>query len=121
MVKWLTKFFSKPQSILNDGGLFATRSKFIDAYIKTDEPWAVFEVLGFEDNGQIKVEFNWNAAFIERLDVLGFTAETESDTVQLFFYASQMKPTSLLDGDGDESVQLDDLPQLSDNVNRLVR
>jgi hypothetical protein len=41
--------------------------------------------------------------------------------VQLFFYASQMKPTSLLDGDGDESVQLDDLPQLSDNVNRLVR
>jgi len=85
-----------------------------DLYIKHKQklntPWAMFEVVGFESDGKIKVQFNWNAAFIKKLDLLGFTAETEEDTVQLFFYTSQMKPTSL--GGEDEQVQPTDLPTL---------
>lgn len=81
-------------------------------------PWAMFEVDGFEDDGRIKVQFNWNAAFIRRLDQLGFTAETEQDTVQLFFYASQMRPMALHGGDA--PAPLEDLPTLSPNVNRVV-
>jgi hypothetical protein len=58
-------------------------------------PWASFEVVGFDDGGQIRVEFDWNDAFINKIKALGFQAETDEDCVQLFFYASSMKPTSL--------------------------
>ena len=121
MVSWFKKLFGKKASgFMNDNGLFDKRTEFIQGHTSLETPWAMFEVVGFEDNGQINVEFNWNSAFIEHLDTLGFTAETEEDTVQLFFYASQMKPTSLQET-GDDSVQLDDLPQLADKVNRVVK
>ena len=62
---------------------------------RSKEPWASFEVTGFDEHGQIKVEFDWNKAFIDKVRTLGFQAETEEDTVQLFFYASSMRPTQL--------------------------
>ncbi len=121
MVSWFKKLFSKkPEGFMDDDGLFDKRTQFIEAHTKLQEPWAMFEVAGFEDDGQIKVEFNWNDAFIRHIDNLGFTAENEQDSVQLFFYASQMQPTSLQET-GDDSVQLDDLPQLADKVNRFVQ
>ena len=101
--------------------VFAERHAYIAEQEALSTPWAMFEVTGFEGDGQVKVEFNWNKAFIEAVDRLGFTAETEEDTVQLFFYASQMKPMSLELAGGDESVQSEDLPQLSENSNRVAR
>lgn len=85
---------------------------------ESETPWAMFEIIGFEPNGQIKVRFNWNDAFIEHINGLGFHAETPEDSVQLFFYASQMKPTEL--SGGDEAVQADETPQLSAPTNRMV-
>lgn len=76
----------------------------------------MFEVIGFEDDGRIKVEFNWNDPFIKHLNSMGFQAETEEDTVQLFFYASQMRPTEL--SGGDDPVQSDSHPTLSGQMNR---
>lgn len=58
-------------------------------------PWASFEVLGFEDDGRIKVTCSWNKAFINKIYELGFRAETEEDSVQLFFYTAQARPTEL--------------------------
>jgi hypothetical protein len=98
--------------------LIGIRNTFIAAQELTKTPWAMFEVIGFEDDGKIKVEFNWNDAFIKRLESLGFVAETPEDSVQLFFYTAQMRPTSL---DGDTAVQSDDLPTLSSPVNRIVK
>lgn len=98
-----------------------TRDQFIEEHEISDKPWAMFEVNGFEKNGQIKVEFNWNQAFIDTLNELGFTAETQEDTVQLFFYTAQMKPTALTMDGGDETVQSADLPTMSPNANRMVR
>jgi UDP-N-acetylglucosamine enolpyruvyl transferase len=95
------------------------RDAFIAAQEAITSPWACFEVVGFEE-GRVKVEFNWNQAFIDELDKLGFTAETQEDTVQLFFYASQMKPTSV-ETSGDPSVQSSDLPNLSANTNQVRR
>lgn len=126
MVNFLKRLFggakelSTPQTF-EEPEVFAERHKFIEDQQALSTPWAMFEVVGFADDGQIKVEFNWNKAFIKKLDELGFTAETEEDTVQLFFYASQMQPTSLEAAGGDESVQSEDLPQLSERVNRVVR
>lgn len=114
----LTKFFSHKNT--QDAGLLGHREKF---FVEKDEdpiPWAIFEIVNFDGDGKVKVEFNWNSAFIKRLDELGFTAETEEDTVQLFFYTSQMQPTDLNE-DGDKSVHLEDLPALSQNVNRVAR
>jgi hypothetical protein len=117
MVKWLKSLFgSKPAEV----EVFAERHKFVEEQQALSTPWAMFEVTGFEDDGRVKVEFNWNKPFINVMDQLGFTAETEEDTVQLFFYASQMKPTSLELAGGDETVQSEDLPQLSANTNRMV-
>lgn len=90
-----------------------------EAYIAEQEaigtPWATFEVTGFENDGRVKVEFNWNDAFITKLNDLGFQAETEEDSVQLFFYAAQLRPTEL--SEGDASVQSDSHPSLSANQN----
>lgn len=98
--------------------LIGIRNTFIAAQELTGTPWAMFEVVGFEADGRIKVEFNWNPAFIKHLDDLGFVAETPEDSVQLFFYTAQMRPTNL---DGDQAVQSEDLPTLSSPVNRIVK
>lgn len=118
MVSLLKKF--KNLFVKEELSLASNRQKFIDEQSVLDTPWAMFEVNGFENDGQIKVEFTWNDAFIYKLNLLGFTAETEEDTVQLFFYASQMKPTAISDIDGDETIQSEDLPQLSSNANRIA-
>lgn len=105
-------------------GLMSERHKFIEDQQALSIPWAMFEIVGFEDDGRIKVEFNWNSAFIKHLDELGFTAETEEDTVQLFFYTSQMKPTTLssaFEDDQDDLPVNEDLPTLSDTNNRVMR
>lgn len=119
MVNFFKKFFGKAK-VEDQPDVFAERHKFIEEQEALSTPWAMFEVVGFQNDGQIKVEFNWNRAFIKKLDELGFTAETEEDTVQLFFYASQMRPTHLELAGGDESVQSEDLPQLGNRVNRVA-
>lgn len=68
------------------------------------EPWASFEVTGFEDDGRIKVQTNWNDAFIQQIHALGFKAETEEDSVQLFFYTAQARPTEFDGGEEDPAV-----------------
>jgi hypothetical protein len=108
VVSWIRKLF---------GFRKTERESYITEMEDTEEPWAVFEVMGFADDGRIKVSFNWNPAFVSKIHELGFQAETEEDSVQLFFYASQMKPTELTGGD--DAVQSDTHPQLTDQQNRL--
>ena len=112
MVSFLKKLFKRDY-----------RAAYLKQQTEIDTPWSTFEVVGFDELGQIKVEFNWNEAFIDELDRLGFTAETPEDTVQLFFYASQMKPMDLAGNtdDGDQTVQSSQHPGLSPNTNRLAR
>lgn len=98
-------------------GVKTERESYINEQEAIEEPWAVFEVMGFEADGRIKVSFNWNQAFITKIYSLGFQAETEEDSVQLFFYASQMKPTEL--ASGDSGVGTDAHPQLSGQQNML--
>lgn len=98
-----------------------TREAYLAAQEASPTPWASFEINGFEKGGQIKVQFSWNQPFIEELNKLGFTAETQEDTVQLFFYASQMKPTELIGQSGDPSVQSEDLPNLAGRVNQMAQ
>ena len=82
------------------------------------EPWASFEVTGFEDDGRIKVNTNWNDAFITKIYELGFKAETEEDSVQLFFYTAQARPTEFDGIDSEEAVSLDH-PNLSSDTHSL--
>lgn len=71
------------------------QEKYLEFREQSVEPWASFEVVGFGENGQIKVEFAWNDSFITKLRGMGYDAETEDEIVQLFFYMSQMRPVSL--------------------------
>jgi hypothetical protein len=116
-MKWLKKLFGT-RELTDAEQLLSTRDAFMASQEGTETPWAMFEVMGFEANGQIRVEFNWNDAFIKRINELGFQAETAEDAVQLFFYASQMKPTEL--SGGDDAVQADQTPHLSAPANRIV-
>lgn len=118
MVNWFKRLFggAKPPSEAEQ--LLSARDNFMALQESTETPWAMFEIADFKDDGQIKVEFNWNQAFIKRINALGFQAETEEDSVQLFFYTSQMKPTSL--SGGDDAVQADGTPNLSSPANRMV-
>jgi len=84
-------------------------------------PWASFEIDDFESGERIKVKFNWNTAFINRIKELGFQAETDEDTVQLFFYTASMRPTELA-GTGDpqdDAVQSESHPSLSTIQNEI--
>lgn len=111
MVSWLKRLFSK-ETIKSSG-----RESYIAEQESIGTPWATFEIRDFEEDGRIKVEFNWNSAFIQKIKELGFQAETEQDSVQLFFYTSQMKPTEF--SDGDDPVQSSEHPQLSSQQNIL--
>ena len=107
---------------LVDDEVFTERHKYIEEQQVLSLPWAMFEVVGFEDDGQIKVEFNWNKPFIRHINDLGFVAETEEDSVQLFFFASQMKPLALsMVEDSEDRPVNEDLPLLSEPVNRIVQ
>lgn len=66
----------------------------VSAFDGIDEPRASFTVTDFADD-RIRVEFDWNRAFINKVHELGFVGETEEDTVQMFFYASSMRPTGI--------------------------
>jgi hypothetical protein len=98
-----------------------SRQLYLKSQEKSKEPWSCFEVVGFENDGRIKVEFNWNKPFIEAINKMGFQAETEEDTVQLFFYASQMKPTDVSFAEEDEQAKSAAHPNLMNDINRMVK
>lgn len=98
------KWFSKRSA--------STREAFILENEASTEPWAIFEIAGIESDGRIKVQFNWNDAFISAINAMGFEAETEDDAVQLFFYTSQMRPTTL--SESLDEADRADLPTLSE-------
>ena len=109
MVNWFKNLFKrKPKSDR-------------DAYLREQEnittPWATFEIGGFGDDGQVKVMFHWNDAFIAKIHELGFQAEAEQDSVQLFFHTAGLRPTEL--SGGDDPVQPDSHPQVSDRQNQF--
>ena len=106
MVSWGKKLLSREDKP-------TARQVYFEEQEAVDTPWATFEITGFDENG-IKVEFNWNAAFIAKIRELGFDAETEEDCVQLFFYTSQMRPAMLA---GDDPVQSTEHPTLSGQQN----
>lgn len=94
-------------------------SKIIDAIdTRSKNPRATFAIDGFDEDGRIKVTFNWNAAFIKKIRSMGFDAETDEDCVQLFYYTSQMRPSGL---GGDDPVQPTAHPGLSDRPNTIIR
>lgn len=82
------------------------------------EPWASFEIMGFEDDGRIKVVTGWNKAFITKIHALGFQAETEEDSVQLFFYTAQARPTEF-DGAEDDPATSTGHPNLMSDTHQL--
>ena len=108
-MKWFKKLLGQDEVVER-----TAREAYFEEQEAIDTPWANFEVTGFDENG-IRVEFNWNDAFIAKIRSLGFEAETEEDCVQLFFYASQMRPAQL--ASGDEPVQSEAHPTLSGQQN----
>jgi hypothetical protein len=118
VVSWFKNLFSGDREPTEAELLLSARDNFMASQEASDAPWALFEIRDFPADGQIKVEFNWNDAFIKRINALGFQGETAEDAVQLFFYTSQMRPESL--AGGDEVVQADGTPNLSSPTNRMV-
>ncbi len=86
--------------------------------MKSGEPWAMLEVEKFEEDGRIKMSFDFNDAFVAKIKALGFDAETDEDCVQLFFVASALRPAET---SGDAPVQSDAHPTLSSQQNVLVQ
>jgi hypothetical protein len=93
--------------------------KVLAAREASPKAWASFEIDGFEPDGRVAIKMKWNPAFITHLKSLGFEAETEEDTVQLFFYASSMRPTHLASDPQDDAVQSAAHPGLSTIVNEI--
>lgn len=105
----------KARETAEAAALLTVRDQFIAAQEDVDAPWAMFEIADFPEDGQVKVEFNWNEAFIKRINALGFQAENEQDSVQLFFYTASMKPSEL-----DEAVA-EGTPNLGSPLNRVMQ
>jgi ribosome biogenesis protein Tsr3 len=106
MLNWLKKFFGISSESFDDFEQARTSDERVN-YLSSQEaaayPWATFEIVGFEEDGRVKVEFHWNQEFIKKINELGFQAETEDDTVQLFFYAAKLKPASMFFEDPEEA------------------
>lgn len=83
-------------------------------------PWASFSVTGFESDGRVKIEMDWNDEFITKAKALGFEAETDQDIVQLFFYTSQMRPAYMGEDPESDPISPAAHPNLS-NENHSLR
>jgi uncharacterized coiled-coil DUF342 family protein len=81
---------------LKNQGAEDIRSQYDAVMEETTSPWAIFEVLGFEEQG-VKINFNWNRSFISEINKLGFTGEDDEETVQQFFAVMKMLPSSMVD------------------------
>lgn len=90
--------------------LFASKPK------ERTDPWACLEISDI-DKGMIKVSFDFNPAFVDKIRSMGFHAETAEDCVQLFFATAVLRPTELQGGD--PAVQSDAHPELSSPQNVL--
>lgn len=77
----------------------------------------MLEVEEFEPDGRIKLSFDFNSAFVEKIKSLGFQAETDEEAVQLFFLVSALRPASSF---GDEAVQPEAHPRLSSPQNAVI-
>lgn len=95
------------------------RGWFSSLMRKQEKPWATLEIESFELDGRIKLAFDFNAPFIEKIKGMGFQAETDEDTVQLFFLTAALRPMALVGGD--ETVQSAEHPSLSAPQNTLVQ
>jgi hypothetical protein len=115
----LSKLFGSKKVGTENTSSQEIRNVFMMAQEALKTPWAMFEIAGFEEDGKIRVEFNWNAAFIKQINELGFHAESEEDAVQLFFFASQMQPHNNQES---QPVQSEATPFLSENSsNKIIR
>lgn len=72
------------------------RKKYDMLMENSTDPWAIFEVMGFDENG-VKINFNWNPKFIAEIHKMGFVAEDDQESVQQFFALMKMLPASYLD------------------------
>lgn len=95
------------------------RSWFSRVMRKQEAPWATLEIESFEPDGRIKLAFDFNQPFIDKVTSMGFQAETAEDTVQLFFLTAALRPMALVGGD--EAVQPAEHPSLSSPQNMLVQ
>lgn len=94
------------------------RKLFSRVHQKIAEPWACLEVMDFEADGRVKMQFDFNPAFVKKINELGFQAETPEDSVQLFFLASALRPLGM---EGNDMVQPDEAPNLSSPQNILMK
>ena len=117
MVKWFRALAAR--LIDSEASAKKARANFVRNQELLPSPWASFEVNGFEDDGRVKVDFTWNQAFVKKIKALGFEAETDQDCVQLFFFASSLRPTTMADSASDDPVQSTAHPQLSEIHNEL--
>lgn len=115
-MKWLQKL---AKMLLVEQPKVDHETLYLASKEKSSEPWACFEIAGFEAGGRVKVKFNWNQEFIKRIKALGFDAETDEDTVQLFFYTSSLRPSHLSADIEDDMVQPSAHPQLSQVSNEI--
>lgn len=72
------------------------REKYDEIMDADIAPWSIFEVLGFDDQG-VKVNFNWNRAFIMEINKMGFVGDTDEECVEKFFALMKMLPTGFFD------------------------
>lgn len=75
--------------------------KFIKKFFKKTEPkpagpWAMLEVAEFEESGRIKLRFDFNDEFVKKIHSMGFHAETDEDSVMLFFTTGVLSPQGLV-------------------------
>lgn len=72
------------------------RKKYDALMENSTEPWAIFEVMGFDEKG-VKINFNWNPKFVSEIHKMGFVEEDDQESVQQFFALMKMLPASYLD------------------------
>ncbi len=85
---------------------------------RSKQPWARFDTAGVED-GAVRYDMTWNAAFLDNLRNAGFTGHNEQEVVENFFLGSMIIPR--MDGLSDDAVSEDSLaaPVMTSETHRF--
>ena len=81
--------------------------RFVHRHIFRKKPWFRVVATSEADDPSVAMEFDWNAAFIEKLKKLGINGRTEEDMVDTFM--ANILPSRVYDAFGGNTEVMDSL------------
>lgn len=100
--------------------LYSTYSDlFKGSKFRSKKPWAKLEIVDIEEDGQLKLKYSHNEAFIQYLKSIKWDEGPEDDMVQSYLLSLGVM-AAIAEGN-DNMINPDSHPELTNDANKFIR